>query len=108
MATESVAMAGNKRTEEISREVMRIQAGVLAMVCAVLGGLLLFSMTVWLLVKDGPGAGPHLSLLGNYFIGYSVTWVGSIIGLFYGALTGGIVGWVIGAIYNLVVSVRQK
>jgi len=78
------------------------------MVCAVLGGLLLFSMTVWLLVKDGPGAGPHLSLLGNYFIGYSVTWVGSIVGLVYGALTGGIIGWVIGAIYNLVVSVRQK
>lgn len=101
-------MAGNKRTEEISREVMRIHAGVLAMVCAVLGGLLLFSMTVWLLVKDGPGAGPHLSLLGNYFIGYSVTWVGSIVGLVYGALTGGIIGWVIGAIYNLVVSVRQK
>ncbi len=108
MATESVTMDGNRRTEEISREVIRIQAGVLAIVCAVLGGLLLFLMTVWLLVKDGPGAGPHLSLLGNYFIGYSVTWGGSVLGLFYGALTGGIVGWVIGLIYNMVVGLRQK
>ena len=107
MTTESVTMAGNKRTEEISREVMRIQAGVLAMVCAVLGGLSLFAMTVWLLLKDGPGAGPHLSLLGNYFIGYSVTWFGSIVGLAYGALTGGVIGWVIGAIYNLVVGLRK-
>ncbi|HQR32082.1 MAG TPA: hypothetical protein PLK30_05035 [Blastocatellia bacterium] len=108
MATESITMAGNKKVEEISREVMRIQAGVLAMVCAVLGGLLLFLMTVWLVVKDGPGAGPHLALLGNYFIGYSVTWGGSILGLFYGALTGGFVGWVVGVIYNLVVGLRQK
>ena len=108
MTSENTIMAGNRRAEEISREVIRIQAGVLAIVCAVLGGLLLFAMTVWLLIKDGPGAGPHLSLLGNYFIGYSVTWGGSIIGLFYGALTGGIVGWVIGMIYNLVVGLRQK
>ena len=108
MATESITMDGNRRAEEISREVIRIQAGVLAIVCAVLGGLLLFLMTIWLLVKDGPGAGPHLSLLGNYFIGYSVTWGGSILGLFYGALTGGVVGWVIGTIYNLVVGLRQK
>lgn len=108
MSTESIAMDGNKRTEELSKEVMRIQAGVLAMVCAILGGLLLFAMTVWLLVKDGPGAGPHLSLLGNYFVGYSVTWGGSILGLFYGALTGGIAGWIIGVIYNLVVGLRNK
>ncbi len=108
MATESITMDGNRRTEEISREVIRIQSGVLAIVCAVLGGLLLFLMTIWLLIKDGPGAGPHLSLLGNYFIGYSVTWGGSIVGLFYGALTGGIVGWVIGTIYNMVVGLRQK
>lgn len=108
MATESITMDGNRRTEEISREVIRIQAGVLAIVCAVLGGLLLFLMTIWLLVKDGPGAGPHLSLLGNYFIGYSVTWGGSILGLVYGALTGGLAGWVIGTIYNWVVGLRQK
>jgi len=63
-------------------------------------------MTVWLLIKDGPGAGPHLQLLGNYFVGYSVTWTGSLIGLFYGALTGGIVGWVVAKVYNLVVRIR--
>ncbi|MEK7832700.1 MAG: hypothetical protein AAB401_16525 [Acidobacteriota bacterium] len=107
MTTGGMVMAGNKKVEEISREVMRIQTGVLTMVCAVLGGLLLFAMTVWLVIKDGPGAGPHLGLLGNYFPGYSVTWGGSIIGLFYGALTAGVVGWVIGSIYNLVVGLRK-
>ena len=93
--------------DEISREVAKIHAGVLAMVCAILGGLGLFIMTVWLLIKDGPGAGPHLQLLGQYFPGYSVTWGGSLVGLVYGVLTGGIVGWVVAKIYNLVVSVRN-
>ncbi len=98
----------SRPTEEICWEVTRIQAGVLALVCAVIGGGGLFVMTVWLLLKDGPGAGPHLQLLGQYFIGYSVTWGGSLIGLFYGALTGGVVGWVVGTIYNLVVGLRRR
>lgn len=97
----------NSITDDISREVVRIQAGVLALVCGVLCGLGLFVMTVWLLIKDGPGAGPHLQLLGQYFAGYSVTWAGSFIGLIYGLLTGGIIGWVVGKIYNLVVGIRQ-
>ncbi|MGE0887591.1 MAG: hypothetical protein AB7P14_29060 [Blastocatellales bacterium] len=109
MTTTNITMAEKKlTTEEISLEIMRIQAGVLALVCAVIGGVGLFTMTVWLLVKDGPGAGPHLQLLGQYFIGYSVTWGGSLIGLFYGALTGGILGWIIGMIYNLVVGLRRR
>lgn len=98
----------SRATEEISWEVTRIQAGVLALVCAVIGGLMLFTMTVWLLIKDGAGAGPHLQLLGQYFPGYSVTWGGSLVGLFYGALTGGVMGWVVGTIYNLVVGLRRQ
>ncbi|MFN0109960.1 MAG: hypothetical protein ACKVZH_13985 [Blastocatellia bacterium] len=100
-------MAGNNRTEEISREIMRIQTGVLAMVCAVLGGGLLFAMTLWLVAKDGSAAGPHLALLANYFPGYRVNWWGSFVGLFYGALTGGVAGWVVGTVYNLVVGLRK-
>ncbi|HSF08582.1 MAG TPA: hypothetical protein VLA60_04160, partial [Nitrospirales bacterium] len=91
---------------EISRAVARIQAGVLAFVCAVLGGLGLFIATVWLLLDGGPQVGSHLQLLSNYYIGYSVTWRGSVIGMLYGALTGAILGWTIGFIYNKVVGLR--
>src|SRR5678816_4808080 len=98
----------NLIADNISREVVRIQAGVLALVCSILCGLGLFVMTVWLLIKDGAGAGPHLQLLGHYFVGYSVTWPGALIGLIYGLLTGGIIGWVVGKIYNLVVGLRQS
>jgi hypothetical protein len=95
-----------KAKEEISRAVAKIQGGVLAVVCGLIGGVGLFIMTVWLLLEGGPQVGSHLQLLSNYFIGYSVTWQGSVIGLFYGALTGGMLGWIIGFTYNRVVMLR--
>lgn len=94
------------KTEEVGRVVAKIHSGVLAITCAVIGGLGLFILTVWLLIKDGPQVGLHLQLLRHYFIGYSVTWLGSVIGLLYGAVVGGIVGWSIGRIYNAVVNLR--
>lgn len=97
-----------RETEEISRAVARIRAGVLALVCALIGGVGLFAVTIWLVIKGGPQVGLHLQLLSNYFIGYSVTWIGSLIGLLYGAVTGGVVGWAIGTIYNKVVGIRLK
>jgi len=87
--------------------VIRIQAGVLALVGALIGGIGLFVMTAWLLVRGGPQVGTHLQLLGQYFVGYSVTWAGSLVGVFYGALTGGLVGWAVGTIYNGIVGLRR-
>jgi len=92
----------------VSRKVAVIHSGVLALVMAVVGGASLFLMTVWLLIKGGKTVGPHLSLLGQYFIGYSVTWTGSFVGLLYGALVGGLIGWSIGLIYNRVAEWRQQ
>ena len=95
-------------TDEVSRAIVRLQAGVLAIVCALIGGIGFFAVTVWLLIKGGPHVGAHLQLLGQYFIGYSVTWQGSLVGAFYGALLGGSVGWTIGTIYNRVVNLRLQ
>ena len=97
-----------KQTDEICQTLARINADALALVCAVTGGVGLFVMTVWLVIKDGLQAGQHLQLLSNYFVGYSVTWPGAFVGLLYGVLTGGIAGWVIGRIYNGVVNARQR
>ena len=92
---------------EIVRTIARLHALVLALVGALLGGVGLFVMTAWLLVKGGPATGAHLQLLGQYFYGYSVTWSGCIVGLLYGALVGAVAGWCIGAVYNLVVGLRE-
>lgn len=94
--------------DEVRQAVARLQAGVLALVCALIGGVGLFAVTAWLLIKGGPHVGAHLQLLGHYFIGYSVTWKGSVVGFFYGALTGGIVGWTIATVYNRVVGIRHR
>ena len=97
-----------EQINEISQAIARIKTAALAGVCAVIGGIGLFTMTAWLLVKDGPDVGQHLQLLSNYFVGYSVTWPGAFVGLLYGVLTGGAIGWTIGTIYNKVVNLRQR
>ena len=97
-----------RQTEEISQTLARIKADALALVCALVGGIGLFAMTVWLVIKDGPQAGQHLQLLSNYFVGYSVTWPGAFVGLLYGALTGGVIGWAIARIYNAVVAASRR
>jgi hypothetical protein len=98
----------SERETEISQAIARIRTNALAVVCAIMGGLGMFVMTAWLLIKDGPNVGEHLQLLSNYFIGYSVTWWGGVVGLFYGALCGGVIGWAVGVIYNKVVERRER
>jgi len=60
--------------KEISHAVARIHANILALMFAMIGGLGLFLMTAWLLIKGGENVGAHLQLLGQYFIGYSISW----------------------------------
>jgi hypothetical protein len=68
-------------------------------------GLAIFFATVFLLFKGGSVIGPNLSLLGQYFIGYTVTWKGSVIGLIYGLGFGFILGWCVAFIRNLIVAI---
>ena len=78
-----------------------------AVFSALVGGVGLFVATACLLVRSGEDVGKHLSLLSNFFPGYSVTWAGCFAGLFYGMLTGGIIGWLIAWIYNRIADVRH-
>ena len=64
-------------------------------------------MTAWLVVKGGPDPGKHLVLLQNYFVGYSISWPGSIIGMFYGAALGAVIGWFMGLVYNWTAAFRK-
>ena len=98
---------GEDEAFEVSRAVLRVHAGVLALVGGVLGGTVVFVATAWLLIKGGPNVGAHLQLLGQFFYGYSVSWSGSVIGSLYGACLGAVVGGLTGAIYNLVVGLRE-
>lgn len=109
-------IAGRGRNEEIKllRGVFRINARIFGLVLGILMGLTVFIATNWLLIKGGsttPGGkqivGPHLQLLSQFFIGYRVSFFGSIIGFFYGFALGTLCGSAIGWIYNKVAAFRQ-
>jgi hypothetical protein len=61
-----------------------------------------------LLLKDEPVVGPMLSLLGNYLIGFNVTWVGAVIGLFEGGLLGFAVGALAAGLRNRALKAYAK
>ncbi len=86
--------------------VVRLNAMVAGLVTGLFAGLALFVATNWLLLKGGAVVGPHLALLGQYFIGYRVSFVGSLIGFVWafavGFLAGGAVVW----IYNRLAGLR--
>lgn len=67
-------------------------------------GLGLLIATNVLVLKGGPDVGQHLSLLANYFPGYSVTFVGSLIGFVYAFVLGYGLGRIIGTVYDWLVS----
>ena len=92
---------------EVRRAVARLKAGILGLVFGLISGVGLFAMTAILLIENGPNTGYHLSLLGNYFIGYTVTWKGAFIGFLWAFAVGAVVGWLIGIIYNRIVRIRS-
>ena len=93
---------------EVMRAVARLKAGILGVVFGLIFGVGLFAMTAILLVENGPNTGAHLRLLGNYFIGYTVTWKGAFIGFLWAFATGALIGWPIGIVYNCIVRIRKN
>jgi hypothetical protein len=97
-----------KALEEILvSRLLRLNATVLGLVSGILFGGGIFVATNWLVLKGGAVVGPHLGLLGQYFIGYRVSFVGSFIGLAYGFFVGYVVGYAIAILYNLFVRLRE-
>jgi len=103
----SADLEGRER-ELVRAAIVRLRARVMALVFGWVGGCGLFVATAWLLLRGGPNVGQHLSLLRNYFPGYSVTWPGTLLGFCYGALVGALLGWTIASVYNRVAEWRQR
>jgi hypothetical protein len=77
-----------------------MNATLTGVVIGLLLGAGLLLATVWLVVKGGPDPGPHLSLLAQYFPGYSVSYTGAFVGFLYAFAIGFASGFVLGAVYN--------
>jgi len=93
---------------------LRLHAKICGLTLGILTGLAIFVATNWLVIKGGhitPNGeyvvGPHLRLLSQYFIGYKVSFWGSIIGFFYGFGFGALCGAAIGWFYNKITKFRN-
>lgn len=89
------------RTEDlIVQSLAKIDATALGVALGSLFGLMIFLATNILVLKGGEQIGTNLGLLGNFFIGYDVTPIGSIVGLGYGFIVGFAIGWLIASVRN--------
>ncbi len=86
----------------------QLNAKALGLTLGVLFGLIMFIATNWLVLKGGHEVGPHLALISQFFIGYRVSFLGSIIGLIYGFVGGYICGAFTGWLYNIILTSSKK
>lgn len=100
--------------EKLFQGVIRLNTKIWGLVCGLLSGALIFIATNWIVIKGGHitadgeyVVGPHLQLLGQFLIGYRVSFWGSIIGFLYGFALGTLFGTVIGLIYNKIIDFRN-
>ena len=85
---------------ELQNVMLRLNGRAWGIAIGLLFGLGLFVATNILVLRGGPQVGPHLGLLGVYLPGYSVTFLGSLIGFVYLFVIGYGIGRLIGIVYN--------
>ena len=109
MLTGEMLMTKDSKTFEqiVLTRIVRLNATIQGIVTGLIFGLGIFIATNWLILKGGTPVGPHLALLGQYFIGYRVTFVGSLIGFAYGFATGFVGGYAVARIYNWFVDIKR-
>jgi hypothetical protein len=86
---------------------VRLNAKINGTVAGLFTALVIFLATNWLVLKGGKVVGPHLALLGQFFIGYRVTFGGSLIGAAYGFVFGFVVGAFVAKLYNWLVDSKE-
>ena len=100
--------------EQLGSALVLLNSKVLGLVIGLIAGSVVFVMTNWLILKGGHFrdagdyvVGPHLQLLGQVFLGYRVTFIGSVVGFGYGFAFGTLTGSVIGWVYNKLAILRR-
>jgi hypothetical protein len=92
--------------QDLRRAVARLNSRAWGITGGLLLGIGLFAATNVLLLRGaGPGehVGPTLGLLSYFLPGYTVTFVGSVIGFVYMFVIGYMLGRAIGTVYNKLV-----
>lgn len=80
---------------------MKINKAALGLSLGILWGLAIFLLTNFRLLTGGGGG--MLKRLGIVYFGYTYSFFGSLIGLFWGFIDGFIAGWILALLYNFFV-----
>ena len=94
--------------EILARSVIKLDGHLLGLTFGIMCGLTIFIATDFLVIKGGNNVGAHLSLLSQFFPGYSVTFLGSLCGTVYGFIFGYICGWIVGVVYTAMAWLRSR
>jgi hypothetical protein len=85
---------------------MKLDIKAFALVCALVWGVGLFLLTWWIMAFDG--ATGEMTLIGQVYRGYSLSPVGSLVGLVWGFFDGLLGGALFAWLYNVLVGHRLK
>ena len=89
--------------QELQAALVRLNARAWGIAVGLLLGGGLFVATNVLVIKGGENVGAHLQLLRVFLPGYSVTFLGSLVGFVYLFVLGYILGRFVGVVYNKMV-----
>jgi hypothetical protein len=110
---EEVQREQKKRTKEkIEEDIVhvfpRVDPVAFGLASGLTAGAVLLVATLFLIFKDGGSAGPHLGLLSNFLPGYSVSFLGALVGFVDLLAFGSILGSTFAYIRNLTVWISAR
>jgi hypothetical protein len=78
---------------------MKLSKKACGLAGGIIFGLLVFGVTNFLLLRGSQGQ--TISTLSNIYIGYSFSFLGSLVGMAWGFVDGFVLGWIFAFLYNL-------
>ncbi|MCK4752199.1 MAG: bacteriophage holin [Planctomycetes bacterium] len=85
---------------------MRLNVKAFALACGLLWGLGLCLLTWWIIAFEG--ATGEVTMIGRLYKGYTISPIGSVIGLGWGFLDGFLGGLIFAWLYNLLIGADKK
>ena len=85
---------------------MKLNIKAFSLTCAILWALTILLTTYWIIIS-GSG-GNTLSLIRKFYFGYSVSWLGGIIGAIWAFVDGLICGAIFAWLYNKLASEKSN
>jgi hypothetical protein len=85
---------------------MKFDVKAFALTCGLVWGFGLFFLTWWIIAFDGPTG--EATLIGRLYRGYTVSAIGSLVGMIWAFFDGLIGGAIFAWLYNLLATGRQR